>query len=94
MTANLSRQIRRRLLVINNQGGQIFRNMLKGEAFINSHQLSFESWAKMWGWQYLAVEEIDQEFVKNLPADAKNLLIELKPEQSQSDQFWQGYQKK
>jgi 2-succinyl-5-enolpyruvyl-6-hydroxy-3-cyclohexene-1-carboxylate synthase len=80
----------RRIVVINNSGGQIFKNIFHNEAFLNTHEIGFQKWAEMWGWDYQLWNEIPEEF-SNLP---KNVVIELKPSAKESDQFWQGLQKK
>jgi 2-succinyl-5-enolpyruvyl-6-hydroxy-3-cyclohexene-1-carboxylate synthase len=80
----------RRIVIINNSGGQIFKSIFQNEAFINSHEIGFQKWAEMWGWDYQLWTEIPQDIV-NLP---KNLIIELKPLGLESEQFWQGHQKK
>ena len=41
-----------RIVLINNGGGQIFSRMFEQTEFVNSHNLSFEYWAKMWGWTW------------------------------------------
>ena len=72
-----------RLIVINNGGGQIFSRMFKKEIFINKHQISFESWAKMWNWSY-------QQW-HNIPTTmdlADRQIIELNPNAEQTQEFW------
>ncbi|WP_246845159.1 2-succinyl-5-enolpyruvyl-6-hydroxy-3-cyclohexene-1-carboxylic-acid synthase [Bdellovibrio sp. NC01] len=72
-----------RLVVINNGGGQIFSRMFKKEIFINKHQISFESWAKMWNWSY-------QQW-HNIPVTtdlADKQIIELIPDAQQTQEFW------
>ncbi len=51
------------LIVINNSGGQIFSKMFENELFVNHHQMTFKSFAEMWGLSYMQVnsnEEYDQ----------------------------------
>ena len=72
-----------RVVVINNGGGQIFSRMFKKEIFINKHQISFESWAKMWNWSY-------QQW-HNIPTTmdlADRQIIELNPNAEQTQEFW------
>ncbi len=89
ITKSLSETVSRRILIINNQGGQIFKNIFQNEAFINSHQITFEKWAEMWGWDYQRWTDIPE----NMSTLPKNVVIELKPSGSESDQFWQRLQK-
>jgi len=89
ISKSLSETVCRRIVVVNNQGGQIFKNIFHNEAFINSHQVTFAKWAEMWGWDYRLWTEIP----KNLEGLPKNVVIELKPSGAESDQFWQGLNK-
>lgn len=78
-----------RLVVINNGGGKIFKNIFKRDIFLNSHQIDFSHWAKMWKWQFETWETIpDQNSHSN-----QHLIIELKPQNQQSDLFWIEYSK-
>lgn len=89
ITKSLSETVLRRIVIVNNQGGQIFKNIFQNEAFINSHQISFDHWAKMWGWDYQQWTEIPE----NLSNLGKNVVIELKPSATESDQFWRRLHK-
>lgn len=40
------------LIVVNNSGGQIFSKLFENKMFLNSHNLNFESWSKMWNLKY------------------------------------------
>jgi len=76
-----------RIVVINNGGGQIFSRMFKKEIFINKHQISFESWAKMWNWSY-------QEW-HNIPVNmdlSDRQIIELRPHWEQTQEFTKEYE--
>ncbi|KYG67465.1 2-succinyl-5-enolpyruvyl-6-hydroxy-3-cyclohexene-1-carboxylate synthase [Bdellovibrio bacteriovorus] len=76
-----------RIVVINNGGGQIFSRMFNKEIFINKHQISFESWAKMWNWSY--------EKWHNIPEESKLSdlqIIELIPDAQQTHEFWKEYE--
>lgn len=77
-----------RLVVINNQGGLIFKNLFGKEIFLNQHQIEFSHWAQMWKWDYLKWTEIPDTW--KLPSKA---VIELVPDNQQSDLFWQEYKK-
>ena len=78
---------KRRIVVINNSGGLIFKNIFKNEMFLNRHEISFQKWAEMWGWSYQKWTTIPAS-VENLP---ENLVIELVPSETESDQFWTAY---
>nr|WP_295905231.1 2-succinyl-5-enolpyruvyl-6-hydroxy-3-cyclohexene-1-carboxylic-acid synthase [uncultured Bdellovibrio sp.] len=76
-----------RIVVINNGGGQIFSRMFKKEIFVNKHQISFESWAKMWNWSYQKWH--------NIPVNTQlddHQIIELTPNWEQTQEFWKEYE--
>lgn len=77
-----------RIVVINNQGGQIFKNMFKKDIFLNPHQIDFSHWAKMWKWSYQAWKEIPE--IQTL--SDQHMVIELIPNTEESDSFWKAYQ--
>jgi 2-succinyl-5-enolpyruvyl-6-hydroxy-3-cyclohexene-1-carboxylate synthase len=79
-------QSKLRLVVINNQGGQIFKPLFNREIFLNRHQIEFSKWAAMWNWQYERWSEVPEQLV--LP---DRLIIELVPDSVQSESFWQEY---
>lgn len=76
------------VVVINNQGGQIFSRMYSDPVFINSHALSFKYLAKFWNWHFEQWEIIPQKI-----ATSKNArLIELKPHPKATERFWKCLQ--
>jgi len=75
-----------RLVVVNNQGGQIFKNIFEKEIFLNRHQIDFSHWAQMWKWDYQKWQEIPEQL--ELP---KHVVIELVPDAEQTQRFWQDY---
>jgi 2-succinyl-5-enolpyruvyl-6-hydroxy-3-cyclohexene-1-carboxylate synthase len=79
-------EMKLRLVVINNQGGQIFKNIFGREIFLNTHQTEFSHWAKMWNWEYQKWNQIPQHM--DLP---DRVIVEIQPDGSQSDSFWQEY---
>lgn len=80
---------RRRLVVINNFGGQIFNSIFKDDIFLNRHALRFAGFAELWGWQYLKVERIS-----DLPMEISNhVVMELCPDEQQSQSLWTELQK-
>ena len=78
-----------RIVVVNNGGGQIFKRTFENDFFLNRHNLDFSSWAEMWKWPYLKWSAIPENL--NLP---DFVLIELNPDQDQSDQFWKEWRRK
>lgn len=80
----------RRLVIINNGGGQIFthlprlKSLSEGEKehFTQAHNTSFKSYAEMWGWDYLPVrfpEDLDVQ-----EDNANPLIIEVFPQDEES----------
>jgi len=43
------------LLIINNRGGQIFSSLFSNPLFLNTHDLQFKNWAKMWNFNYYSI---------------------------------------
>jgi 2-succinyl-5-enolpyruvyl-6-hydroxy-3-cyclohexene-1-carboxylate synthase len=76
-----------RIVIINNKGGQIFKNMFGHPAFINSHDIQFKGWAQMWKWDYQSWSQIPTDF-SNL---AQKSIIEVSPNPEQTAAFWEGY---
>jgi 2-succinyl-5-enolpyruvyl-6-hydroxy-3-cyclohexene-1-carboxylate synthase len=79
----LSPEMRATLVIINNQGGKIFSRMFKQREFQNQHTIEFSSWAKMWSLPYEKWET-----VLDTVSHAPLRIVELKPEQTQTDLFW------
>jgi 2-succinyl-5-enolpyruvyl-6-hydroxy-3-cyclohexene-1-carboxylate synthase len=75
-----------RLVIVNNQGGQIFKNMFEKEIFLNRHQTEFSHWAKMWNWDYQKWQEVPEHH--DFP---QHVIIELIPDAEQTAGFWQEY---
>lgn len=71
-----------KIVVINNSGGQIFSRVFKHSKnlslFINPHTHSFEKIAEFWGLKY----------TNNLSEYKEAQLIELKPNNLESEKFW------
>ena len=85
----------RRIVVINNGGGKIFSRVdsLRSldepalEVIENRHSLSFESWARMWGIDYLCSTSPD--LLDALPDG--NLVVEVNPDAEQTELFWRQW---
>jgi 2-succinyl-5-enolpyruvyl-6-hydroxy-3-cyclohexene-1-carboxylate synthase len=71
-----------RIVVINNHGGQIFKNMFQKKIFLNEHDLHFNKWAEMWGFSYEQWAKVPGSL--DLPAKC---ILELTPDASQTDLF-------
>ena len=86
-------EAKRRIVVMNNGGGRIFRRlpslrkMSSDEAKVieNPHELQFANWAAMWGMAYVKIDAIEQ--WENVLPDS-NVVIEVIPDQAQSEGFW------
>ena len=76
-----------RLVVINNQGGKIFRRLFNEPLFENQHQLSFEPFADMWKMDYLRWRRVPEPF----PQLSDRTVIEIRPNEQASDVFWNNY---
>ena len=82
----------RMLVVINNGGGQIFNRLPKvqgmdqevADLVTNEHEIGFESWAKMWGMNYIRVTGIENFDFE--PADVTTV-IEVIPNAKQTETF-------
>ena len=90
-------QSNRRIVVINNGGGRIFRRLpaltnfsaTQMQMVENAHSLKFKGWAEMWGMDYRKVTRLND--LESLPDGL--LLIELFPDLEQSDSFWRALNK-
>lgn len=82
---------RKMLVVLNNQGGQIFKKVFNHDKFLNLHNIQFKGWAEMFGWNYLQVVDIvDLSLVRDIISkkEMKNFVIEIQTDQTQSDAVW------
>lgn len=75
---------KRRIVVINNFGGMIFKKLFRNEGFLNRHQFQFGDWAKQWGWDYQTWKEIPSDADR---LNSSSIIIELTPDEKQSDFF-------
>lgn len=79
-----------RVVVINNSGGLIFRQVLKsspsGSApFESPHSLKFKNWAAMWGFFYLHCTDSSRLGDLSLP---ERVVLELEPDSRATEEFW------
>lgn len=86
-----SKASRKCLVIINNQGGQIFKKVFNHEKFLNPHNIQFKGWAEMFGWNYLQVVDVaDLAQVQDIISkkEMKNFVIEIQTDQAQSNAVW------
>lgn len=81
-----------RIVVLNNSGGQIFRQVLKsapsGSApFENAHSLGFQEWSKMWGMDYRKLTRV-VELEATRGALSSSCVLEVVPSEIETAQFW------
>lgn len=81
---------RYRIVVINNGGGQIFRNMFTQTEFLNSHSIEFSHWAKMWDWDYVRVAK-GQVSELETGSMSDRTVIEVVPDAVQTEEFWKAW---
>lgn len=75
------------LLIMNNSGGMIFKRTKSPEKMLSRHQINFSGLEKFYPeFKYQAWTEI-----KTLPVEGK-YIIEIFPDEMQSDQFWQDWE--
>lgn len=78
---------KKRIVIMNNLGGKIFNRLFGDKKYLNPQAVDFSGWAKLWGWDYLYIanpKELDQ--IQSL--ENSRIIIELAPDNQQSDQFW------
>ncbi len=76
------------LVVINNSGGQIFHRLFRDRMFLNTHDLRFSAWASMWGLKYQLLQKPEA-----LSAAKDPRLLEILPDNSQTESFWTAWEK-
>ena len=84
------------IVVMNNGGGRIFDRLPRvqqmdtgqREIIANEHAFNFESWAMMWGWDYMRVDDADD---LEIEGGAVPLVVELVPSEKQTAAFWEAY---
>lgn len=90
LSPQLDQNRKRRIIVINNQGGHIFKRVFNKDQFLNTHAIEFQMWAQMWKWDYLKVTSPEQ--LSQIRANhSQNLVIEIQPNNQQSTQFWNAW---
>lgn len=80
-------QNQRNIIVLNNFGGQIFNRVFQNNDFINAHDTQFQNWAQMFKWNYQLITQ-PEELQKLQPADGTFNIIEVVPNNEQTQAFW------
>src|SRR5690606_16223915 len=86
---------RRRLVILNNGGGRIFRRAvaLRGAdtstrtLMENPHALAFRHWAELWGWDYRLLTQ-PHELAEAARTVGPHAVLELVPDLAQTESFW------
>lgn len=76
-----------KIVIINNGGGKIFQRMFKKDIFLNKHNICFQSFAKLWSWDYQEWSEVPAQ-----PQLSDRQVLELKPDSQQTEDFWKEYE--
>lgn len=80
----------KRIVIVNNRGGQIFKRIFKNDNFVNAHQLEFKNWAQLWKWDYILIKSVaDVEQLANLKSH--RAIIEIQPDAEQTQNFWDNW---
>ena len=74
------------IVIINNQGGQIFSSLFSDSIFLNSHNLQFKAWSQMWKLNYYCITQWPKVFSFSSPA-----VIEVKVDPSCTKLFEKEY---
>lgn len=78
---------KKRIVIMNNFGGQIFKRVFNKSQFLNSHQIEFKGWAEMWKWSYMKISDAgDFKNLAQLPKE--NTVFEIQPDLKQTEDFW------
>ncbi len=82
-------QARAQLVILNNQGGQIFRGLYGHPIYQNRHQLGFRSWAEMWGLEYRLLTQPQE--LKAL--DSVSMIFEVRPDNQATERLERALKK-
>jgi 2-succinyl-5-enolpyruvyl-6-hydroxy-3-cyclohexene-1-carboxylate synthase len=82
--AQLDPAIGATIVILNNGGGRIFDRMFQAPEFQNQHTRTFESWANLWGLQYLQTSD-----PASIPPHERGVrIVELVPDADATKAFW------
>lgn len=78
-----------KIVIINNQGGQIFAPLFENPNFTNPHKVNFKNFASMWGLKYKRITDVSElpEY-KDWPD-----VLEVCPNNEQTAKVWQEIKK-
>jgi 2-succinyl-5-enolpyruvyl-6-hydroxy-3-cyclohexene-1-carboxylate synthase len=79
-----------RIVIMNNSGGQIFSRLFGNKKYLNEQKVNFKSWAEMWYWDYILISDLS-EFNKIESLSSDKVIIELKPDNLQTELFWKKW---
>jgi 2-succinyl-5-enolpyruvyl-6-hydroxy-3-cyclohexene-1-carboxylate synthase len=79
-----------RIVIVNNSGGQIFSRILGNKKYLNPQTVDFKSWAAMWSWDFVQIKN-QNEMSELKKFSATRLIIEICPDNSQTDEFWTSW---
>ena len=82
------------LVVINNNGGQIFSPLFSDSIFINSHNLQFKMWSKMWKLNYYCITQWPEVFSFSSPAVIELLVDPVYTKRFEEEYFFNSKFKK
>ena len=78
---------KKRIVIMNNFGGQIFKRVFNKSQFLNTHQIEFKGWADMWKWNYLKISDAT-DFKHLAQLQQENTVVEIQPDLKQTEDFW------
>lgn len=92
---------KKRIVVMNNNGGQIFNRLFGEKKFLNAQNVSFKAWADLWGWDFIQIKNVEdlKNLIQTTSADKNSsvtnsstrLIIEVVPDPEQTQIFWQKW---
>jgi 2-succinyl-5-enolpyruvyl-6-hydroxy-3-cyclohexene-1-carboxylate synthase len=91
MASGIGKGTKKRIVIVNNSGGQIFTRLFKNKKYLNAHKLSFKNWALMFGWDFVQIKNSNDLSRINR---TKNLIIEILIDNEQSKHFLDSFTKK
>lgn len=79
-----------KIVIVNNQGGQIFAPLFSNPSFTNPHEISFKNFAALWGLKYKKIEQ-----ASDIPQTLKDWpdVMELTTDNEQTASVWQEIKK-
>ena len=78
------------VVVINNNGGQIFNKIFKNEDLLNSQNVKIKHLAEFWNWDYVLIQK-SSDLTHLKDKTFKNRIIEIQVDNLQTESFWQDW---